>query len=1212
MKNLILKLCMCLGLVYLLCGTAFAAEVWDGTVADSFAGGSGTQSDPYLISNGAQLRLVEKYSYYGASHYKLTGDIYLNDTTDWEDWTAESGPDNVWTPLCMEDGAFFGLVDGNGYTIYGLYISSVPDNHEGIGLFSTVSGTLQNISVEKSSIFGNYRVGGIAGAANGNSVIKNCHFGGKITATDQVVGGLVGHSYNAKIIGCTNSGTIYNANQEARAAGRTAGIVGNAYNTVIERCVNTGSISASAASQMGGIAGQAFSGTTIINCENKGTVSALYPEAEHQNSIGGITGFASDNVIIGDCENRGSIQGKAYYVGGIAGQARTGNNGISGCRNFSSVSGYVGVGGIIGDLTHGILDGCVNKGEISGNSYVGGVAGEVVNGLVQNSSNEGVASGDGSYIGGVAGYVSGYSEGIINCRNTGAISGTSCVGGIIGNAIKGSSARNCWNVGTVQVDTDAYWCGMIVGSDNGCTIDHCYGLAGSCGEEPADKEKVPQLALSELKSVEFLTELNSWVKDTQRPGTTYALWEIDAEGYPAPTGTVPDYIPVTGTLTLTQPENGSAVISATSALTEKMITVTVTPNEGYIPYQVWYCAAEEPDAVVYAEKTGKNTFSFPMPYGDAAVHATCLKLPDNPVWDGSVATEFAGGDGTENNPYLIGNASQLAYVEKFDNYDAFFRLIADIYLNETTGWEEWTAENGPANMWTPISQLNGGLDGDGYTIYGLYTDKTADHQGLIRWTNDGCCIKNLTIDQSKIFGTEYVGAFAGSGYGQFENLVNYADIYSTERMSGGLFGNLGDSVMENCANYGAVYAGGTTIMAGGIGGMITDSTLYKCANYGDVVSTTVSSNWGDPRTGGFVGELRRSTISDSQNYGAVSALQSAAGFAGVISTGTIDNCVNYGQVTAVAVPENTNTGVRAGGIAALFYNGVTISNCTNYGTISAKKYVGGIAGYFYANDGAINTIERCVNNGTAFVGMDSECTLVGGIMGYATSRLGGQFIIRDCYNTGNISGNRLAGGLVGQLWVSEADSSAVLETSYNTGLVTAEKYVSGIAGRICANVAGASATVRDCYTLSGVAPATVTCYGGAGRETITNAKVLTAAQMGQQNSFTGFDFDSVWYCAGDRSYPILRGEKVSAQLDDELQVSGYLNCPLTVTADANLSDSCVYVLLVSYKDGKMEDTCMVKLTAGQSGTLDVDDWGTEVRLFALSSTYKPFCNGQTI
>ena len=45
---------------------AFAAyqraqpEIWDGTAAESYAGGSGTESAPYLIANGAQLAKFEQ------------------------------------------------------------------------------------------------------------------------------------------------------------------------------------------------------------------------------------------------------------------------------------------------------------------------------------------------------------------------------------------------------------------------------------------------------------------------------------------------------------------------------------------------------------------------------------------------------------------------------------------------------------------------------------------------------------------------------------------------------------------------------------------------------------------------------------------------------------------------------------------------------------------------------------------------------------------------------------------------------------------------------------------------------------------------------------------------------------------------------------------------------------------------------------------------
>ncbi len=52
---------MCL-LAGLLPAASFAAESakWDGTVAEAFAGGSGTKEDPYQIANGAQLALLSE------------------------------------------------------------------------------------------------------------------------------------------------------------------------------------------------------------------------------------------------------------------------------------------------------------------------------------------------------------------------------------------------------------------------------------------------------------------------------------------------------------------------------------------------------------------------------------------------------------------------------------------------------------------------------------------------------------------------------------------------------------------------------------------------------------------------------------------------------------------------------------------------------------------------------------------------------------------------------------------------------------------------------------------------------------------------------------------------------------------------------------------------------------------------------------------------
>ena len=56
-----------------------------------------------------------------------------------------------------------------------------------------------------------------------------------------------------------------------------------------------------------------------------------------------------------------------------------------------------------------------------------------------------------------------------------------------------------------------------------------------------------------------------------------------------------------------------------------------------------------------------------------------------PVWDGSVASSYRKGNGTENNPYIISNGSELAYFAtqllNQDYSNTYFALSNDIILN---------------------------------------------------------------------------------------------------------------------------------------------------------------------------------------------------------------------------------------------------------------------------------------------------------------------------------------------------------------------------------------------------------------------------------------------------------------------------------------------------------------------------------------------------
>lgn len=142
------------------------------------------------------------------------------------------------------------------------------------------------------------------------------------------------------------------------------------------------------------------------------------------------------------------------------------------------------------------------------------------------------------------------------------------------------------------------------------------------------------------------------------------------------------------------------------------------------------------------------------------------------VWDGTNANSLSGS-GTKENPYLISNGSDLRHMfwrttTDQKDVETYYKLTADIYLNDVTkeNWKELNPNKWPINQY---SRLNGGIDGDGHTIYGLYidTDKTGWAIGLVGSLTDNSHIKNLSIKDSYISATgalNLVGAFAGDHY----------------------------------------------------------------------------------------------------------------------------------------------------------------------------------------------------------------------------------------------------------------------------------------------------------------------------------------------------------------------------------------------------------------------------------------------------------------
>ncbi len=174
------------------------AVVWDGKVATSYRAGTGSASDPYIISNGSELAYFANQletTNYTNTYFKLNHDIVLNDgifkydTNSGITYTKQENISNI-TPYqeSYNDinkfstlNNFKGHLDGNYYTIYGLFITD--SNAEELGLFTNLEGSVENLYVSNSIIYGGNITGGIASTAT-NASLENVIYSGYVIGND--------------------------------------------------------------------------------------------------------------------------------------------------------------------------------------------------------------------------------------------------------------------------------------------------------------------------------------------------------------------------------------------------------------------------------------------------------------------------------------------------------------------------------------------------------------------------------------------------------------------------------------------------------------------------------------------------------------------------------------------------------------------------------------------------------------------------------------------------------------------------------------------------------------------------------------------------------------------------------------------------------------------------------------------------------------------
>lgn len=338
-----------------------------------FSEGDGLSAETaYGIETVEQLKLLGTETYRKNFYYKLLNDIDL------------SGEIN-WVPIGSSSAAFESKFNGNGFKITNLNINRPDENNVGLFGYTAGdigSTVFENLTLEGGSVIGKDLVGALVGRCN--ATINNCHSNVNVTGVSSV-GGLFGwlHTNTVLISSSSCTGNVTGVSKVGGFAGtqENNSISGTAK---IENCSATGVVTATGdmvggligfstykqinsswasgnvtgVKRVGGLVGHASAGAdysqVVLNmqdCYAKGNVQGM-------DSVGGLIGL-SNIANMNGCAATGNVEGRRS-VGGLIGNARN-NQGvaanvitmtISNCYASGDVSGTAAyVGSFIGDVS---------------------------------------------------------------------------------------------------------------------------------------------------------------------------------------------------------------------------------------------------------------------------------------------------------------------------------------------------------------------------------------------------------------------------------------------------------------------------------------------------------------------------------------------------------------------------------------------------------------------------------------------------------------------------------------------------------------------------------------------------------------------------------------------------------------------------------------------------------------------------------------------
>lgn len=681
-------------------------------------------------------------------------------------------------------------------------------------------------------------------------------------------------------------------------------------------------------------------------------------------------GHTVSGMAIGTKEAPVPLESKKIYTGffGVLGKNSTVKNlhltDISEYTEYAS-SSYMGT--IVAYLNGGVIDNCSATGSISntaekGNNFAGGLVGYQYKGAIINSwSDIDVASTtkDGS-IAEAGGLVALNNRGLVaNCYTLGDAYGSAnrkeegmaSISTLIG--VNAGSLVNCYANGANVTDDYSYYVGtlsgwitgigktyrcyynkasqMIIGTQKPDPITPVGTIVSSGVNEHGDTYtgglvfENEGLSASDTKSNVLADKLNGYFTNFPIDISQWGLsedalktWTVDEQG------NVVTQSNTSAKVTYVQPD--------VEIVPEPTITYVDGTYYGRDDQQAYIVKLEVTSGTVIdadivsgsaidTEKILKDAVTNQKVSGDSNLEKALAEafrkaeLGDTKTYAAVNPANFAGGDGSKENPYQIATEEQLRYLATSINKNVNYKGTYFILTDDITLTKEWTPI-GIAYDGGNAYPFSGQFDGQGHTISNLFIGSKEEPAslfttGLFGLTNGSASnteisyavtIKNVHLANVSIYnnteGQNYCGTLIGSGQNGFilDNCSAQGQI-TTETVSsfnrvGGLVSSALRGTITNCwANVDVTGSTDTNrTYAGGLISLLNRTTVINCYATGNITGNSSQSN--KTAVGGLI----------AQNGGVVVNSYATGNVVSLIPTTDVGGL--FGRTTGIAANEN--------------------------------------------------------------------------------------------------------------------------------------------------------------------------------------------------------------------------------------------------------------------------------------------------------------------